>query len=172
MSVLSTCTYFAISLGRQEETHRLLQHGLRINIIYLVLMGVNRFFDLSSNVSCLWPYWMVVLSTFDYGSPRHIPISAVPFQKIADQIGRAWCSFLRISSTECEGELLNFESRIRSEKSFLSSLIVPVRVPTTLCVKMSTRVADVVPSLLERCLIYMRSSKVSRLICAFRSLGL
>ncbi|KAJ9105797.1 hypothetical protein QFC19_003364 [Naganishia cerealis] len=91
MCLLVACTYLAVLRKTERESKtkpsgkeppttlpRGVQHFLRIHVIYVFLSLIDRFYDLGNNISCIWPYWVVVISTFAAGGHNE-PVAMLPF---------------------------------------------------------------------------------------------
>lgn len=65
------------AFGRNNPSPEVLQHDLRIHIIYSLGLLCDALFGIPSNFSALWPYWLILFTTFDFG-PERQPISWGP----------------------------------------------------------------------------------------------
>lgn len=108
MIVLVACTYLVItrkpkttnepksSTKTPQTISTELQLFLRIHVIYIFLSLIDRFYDLAQNISYLWPYWVVVISTFGAGGVKNggEPFALLPLTLAVRFIAMAGSAFM------------------------------------------------------------------------------
>lgn len=75
-------------IGTQTPVE-LKQHHLRIHIIYSLGLLCDSLFGIPSNFSALWPYWLILFATFDFG-PGQRPISLEPLLFVDRALASLW----------------------------------------------------------------------------------
>lgn len=71
-----------------------LQHDLRVHVIYTLGLLCDSLFGVPSNFTTLWPYWLILLTTFNFG-PYEKPIAMEPVLWIDNLLSSMWDQVIR-----------------------------------------------------------------------------